>query len=356
MHQASPRQATPRPAISREPLRLARSLPSKGTPPSSSPSADEDADCPPPSAAEPAADRTRQSPFEAAVRDFLTHCRVECGFSPATLSAYAADLRDLWVWMVDAGHRAGWQQLDHERLVAHLRSLTEGGLQDSSVARHTATLRVFCRFLAATGHTQSDAAERLRQPKTWKRLPHVLGPEDVATLLAAPDPGSPLHLRDVALLELLYAGGLRASEAAGLQIGAVSPRLRVVRVLGKGNKERILPLGEPCMLAIDRYERELRPKLAAPKQRALFVSRTGQPITRVVVWQIVKRHATAAGLHDVHPHTLRHSFATDLLAGGADLRVVQDLLGHADLGTTEIYTHVDRSRLADVVARCHPRP
>ena len=281
---------------------------------------------------------------------------MECGFSPATLSAYAADLRDLWVWMVEAGHRAGWNELTHDRIVEHMKSLQERDLQTSSIARHTATIRVFCRFLGAEGLADGDAAERLSQPKTWKRLPHVLGHDDVEKLIAAPDRTSPLFLRDVALLELLYAGGLRASEAATIPVDAIDDRLRVVRVIGKGNKERILPIGAPCHAAIARYLAELRPGLVRTATPELFLSRTGQPISRIVVWQIVKRHAAAAGLRGVHPHTLRHSYATQLLAGGADLRVVQEMLGHEDLATTEIYTHVDRSRLADVVARFHPRP
>ena len=157
---------------------------------------------------------------------------------------------------------------------------------------------------------------------------------------------------------MLYAGGLRASELADLDIGAVELRLGTVRVLGKGNKERIVPLGRPALQAVARYLRDQRPSLAREDQvsRRLFLSRTGQPITRVVVWQIVKRHARRAGLRDVHPHTLRHSFATHLLAGGADLRVVQELLGHSNIRTTQVYTHVDRTRLKEVLQRFHPRP
>ena len=354
----APRTApTRKPKISRSPLRLTPEPdPRDAAPPAAPPSpAAEAHPRPRPRKAPAPADRDPGGPFDAAVRGFLTYCRVECGFSEATLLAYTADLRDLRGWMEDEGH-GGWDELTHGRLVAHLQSLEARGLATSSIARHTATIRVFCRFTAAVGLTAADAAERLSQPKTWKKLPHVLGHAQVERLIAAPDPEHPLHLRDVALLELLYAGGLRASEAAKLPVDALNPRLRVVRVLGKGNKERILPIGSPCQAAIARYLRDLRLSLCKGPAPELFLSRTGQPITRVVVWQIVKRHAAAAGLHDVHPHTLRHSFATQLLAGGADLRVVQDLLGHEDLGTTEVYTHVDRSRLADVLARFHPRP
>ena len=342
-----PTASTRKPKISRGPLRLP---PGSPTPPAPPPAVE-----PRPRARKPRAAHEPDAPFAAAVRGFLTHCRVECGFSRATLLAYTADLRDLRGWMEAQGH-AGWDDLTHERLVAYLQHLEGRGLATASIARHTATVRVFCRFSAAVGFTRADAAERLGQPKTWKKLPHVLGHAEVERLIGAPDPEHPLYLRDVALLELLYAGGLRASEAAELPVDALNPRLRVVRVLGKGNKERILPVGAPCQAAIGRYLRELRPALCRGPAPELFLSRTGQPVTRVIVWQIVKRHAAAAGLCGVHPHTLRHSFATQLLAGGADLRVVQDLLGHEDLGTTQIYTHVDRSRLADVVARFHPRP
>ena len=196
------------------------------------------------------------------------------------------------------------------------------------------------------------------RPQTWKRLPTVLGEEQIEKLLQAPDPDTLLYLRDVGLMELLYAGGLRASELAELDMSGVHFDLSVVRVLGKGQKERVVPIGLPAMRALRRYCEELREDLVrehAPTDR-VFLSRTGQPITRVVVWQIVKRHAEKAGLENVHPHTLRHSFATHLLAGGADLRVVQELLGHSNLETTQIYTHVDRSRLKEVLTKFHPRP
>ncbi len=295
------------------------------------------------------------SRFDAPVRDFLTFCKVECGFAPATLSAYAADLRDLWVWMVQQKTRS-WEDLTFERITEHLRGLQDKGLAVSSIARHVATMRVFCRFLKSNDHIQDDPAEELSQPVRWKKLPNVLGREEMEKLLAAPDADSGLYLRDVALLELLYAGGLRASEAANLSVNGVHRELYIVRVMGKGSKERIIPIGGPALRALERYMDELRPDLVKEPTDKVFLSRTGQPITRVVVWQIVKRHAEKAGLSDVHPHTLRHSFATHLLAGGADLRVVQELLGHSNIATTQVYTHVDRSRLKEVLARFHPRP
>ncbi len=297
------------------------------------------------------------SRFEGPVREFLSYIRVECGFSSATLAAYGGDLRDLWVWMVERKHRA-WSELTADLIAEHLKSLEKRGMATSTIARHVATIRVFCRFLKTREHHDEDPADQLTQPQTWKRLPTVLGEEQVEKLLQAPDPDTLLYLRDVGLMELLYAGGLRASELAELDMSGVHFDLSVVRVMGKGQKERVMPIGLPAMRALRRYCEELREDLVrehAPTDR-VFLSRTGQPITRVVVWQIVKRHAEKAGLDNVHPHTLRHSFATHLLAGGADLRVVQELLGHSNLETTQIYTHVDRSRLKEVLTKFHPRP
>ncbi len=295
--------------------------------------------------------------FNQPVQAFLSHCRVECGFAPATLQAYASDLRDLSAWLTDRQcHR--WQELNLSFIRQHLRGLEQRGLAISSIARHVATIKVFARFLESTGVVRENPAQLLSRPRAWQTLPGVLGAGEVQRLLEAPRPADALYLRDVALLELLYGSGLRASELADLDQDRLHADLAVVRVLGKGNKERIVPIGVPALDAIDRYLRQLRPKLlrqCCPTDR-LFLSRSGAPITRVVVWQVVAKHARRAGLHHVHPHTLRHSFATHLLVGGADLRVVQELLGHSDIQTTQIYTHVDASRLRHVIQKCHPRP
>ncbi|MEM7680647.1 MAG: site-specific tyrosine recombinase [Planctomycetota bacterium] len=297
------------------------------------------------------------SRFEGGVREFLSYCKIECGFAPSTLAAYAGDLRDLWVFLAHRKH-IGWERLTHDLIVEHLREIDARGLQTTTIARHLATIRVFCRFLCANEFIDTDPAEQLAQPKTGQHLPSPLAPEQVRKLIEAPDPNDMLCLRDVALLETLYAGGLRATEAAELTLDRMRPTLGVLQVWGKGSKERIVPIGGPALRALGRYLEELRPALVRvdePTDR-LFLSRRGQPITRVVVWQIVKRQSKRAGLSDVHPHTLRHSFATHLLAGGADLRVVQELLGHSNIRTTQVYTHVDASRLRDVVQRFHPRP
>ena len=286
--------------------------------------------------------------------EFLSYCRVECGFSDATLDAYARDVRELAQWMTDE-NLPDWGTLEPARLTLHLRYLDERGLAVSTIARHVATIRVFGRFLEARGHVAEDPARFMTQPSTWHTLPDVLGPEQVETLLAAPSPDHPMYLRDVALLELLYGSGFRASEVAGLDCDRVHADLGVARVLGKGRKERIVPVGQPALGAVGRYTDELRPKLMRAPTPRLLLSRTGRPITRIVVWQIVARHAQKTSLRDVHPHTLRHSFATHLLAGGADLRAVQEMLGHSNIQTTQIYTHVDASRLRQVIEEHHPR-
>jgi len=297
------------------------------------------------------------SRFEAPAKAFLSYCKIECGFAPATLAAYGADLRDLWVWLVEQG-AGGWDQLTLETVGQYLRALESRGLAVSSIARHVATLRVFCRFLTSESYLPENPVEQLSQPSAWQRLPNVMGREQVEALLAAPDASDPLYARDVAMLELLYASGLRATEVAELRTDSLHPQLGVVRVIGKGNKERIVPVGKPALEAVQRYLRELRPQLLREDKRTdrLLLSRSGSPITRVVVWQIVRRHAERAGLRGIHPHLLRHSYATHMLAGGADLRVVQELLGYSNTQTTQIYTHVDRSRLKEVITRFHPRP
>lgn len=256
------------------------------------------------------------------------------------------------------GHLHGWDDLDRAVVARHVVDLHERQLAISTIARHMATIRVFGRFLESRGLTAANPADQLSQPKTWQNLPGVLNRKQMKALLAAPQPEEPLYQRDLAMLELLYAGGMRASELAELDIDRLHFDLGVARVIGKGRRERIVPIGRPALEATRRYLDELRPKLLREDRPTgrLLLSRTGAPITRIIVWQIVEKHARRAGLHNVHPHTLRHSFATHLLVGGADLRVVQEMLGHANIRTTQIYTHVDRSRLREVIEKYHPRP
>lgn len=327
-------------------------------------------------------------PALAAARDaFGAYMRIECGFSRHTIDSYSRDLR----YLLEGLSLAGLDSLEAVQpphLSEHLKSLkTQRAMEASSVTRHLSTIRVFFRWALANGKITADPTELLERPMRWKHLPGVLSERDMRQLLAAarephaaaarrapsrrnagrrgasrPRPPLPLHVRDTALLELMYASGLRASEAATITLSDYLPTLGCVRVIGKGNKQRLVPMGSPARGALEEYLRECRPLLQQvdPSKRAkdhgrVFLSKTGRPLERVAIWGVVKRCARAAGLRDVHPHTLRHSFATHLLAGGADLRVVQELLGHADIATTQIYTHVDRSALKKVHRTFHPR-
>ena len=298
--------------------------------------------------------------FDQPVRDFLAYLKVEAGLSQATLSAYASDLGTMVSFLNESGV-TGPGEVDPRTLADHVQQLhRKRGLQPSSIARHLSTMRMFFRFLEATDVLSSNPTAPLITPTRWKRLPGVLSPSQMKKLLDAADETSGrLWQRDRAMLELMYAAGLRASEVAGLRLEGYDERIAVLRVLGKGDRERLVPVGEPARIAVRRYLEDLRPKLArfedGRDDGALLLSNTGRPLERVAVWQIVRRLAERAGLRDVHPHMLRHSFATHMLTGGADLRVVQELLGHADIGTTQIYTHVDQSRLRDVMLAHHPR-
>jgi integrase/recombinase XerD len=302
-----------------------------------------------------------QSNFDQQVREFFGYLRVEAGLSPATLAAYRSDLDLLQEYLVSEGVQCcGAVKPTH--LATHVRSLhKERGLQSTSIARHLSTFRMLFRFLHASHKIESDPARLLETPTRWKKLPDVLSPKKMKRLIEAANPDSGrLWLRDRALLELMYAGGMRASEVAGVSANDIKETLAVVMVMGKGSKQRLVPVGKPAMLAVQEYTEQLLPSLLRFDDGRdcgkLLLSNTGRPLERVAIWQIVRKIANRADLGDVHPHMLRHSFATHLLSGGADLRVVQELLGHSDIGTTQIYTHIDRSQLKAVIAKYHPRP
>jgi integrase/recombinase XerD len=225
-----------------------------------------------------------------------------------------------------------------------------------TVARRLAAIRVLLRFLTAAGHDREEVMGQLDRPKPERPLPKVLSRAQVNQLIAAPDPESPLFCRDVAILELLYASGLRASELCELKTRDLNLAASCVRVLGKGSKERVVPLGRAAVEAIVRYQAESRPKLERRPCERLFLSRTGKSMERIGLWMLVEKYGRKSGLlKAVSPHTLRHCFASHLLSGGADLRVVQELLGHSDINTTQIYTHVDSARLKAVHEKFHPR-
>ena len=291
------------------------------------------------------------------VGPFLHYLMSECGVSPNTLAAYRSDIMKFNRWR--KLHAPGrLPDLDVRNLAGYTDFLKESGLAPGSIGRHLASLSTFFRFLIFDGKLSENVAKLLVAPTVWDRLPTVLGPAAVEALLNSPNLETPLGRRDRAALETLYATGCRASEVSSLQPRDLDLGRGMARCVGKGDKERIVPLGSRACEALTSYLEKDRPILTArrPATATVFVTRWGRPLSRVGLWHIVKTHALAAGLPtSVSPHTLRHSFATHMLAGGADLRVVQEMLGHASIATTQVYTRVELSRLREVHARFHPR-
>jgi len=287
---------------------------------------------------------------------FLEVATLERKLSDATLAAYAADLGSACSWFEEGGRGrlAGSCAAD---LAEYASWLSRSGFSPLSVRRRISTLRSFFRFLQREGLRPDNPAETLHPPAMPLRLPHAIGVEDAARLVEAWTGDTVLSVRNRALMELAYGAGLRESELAGMTVGRVHLEEALVRPLGKGSRERLVPIGGPAVRWLATYIDTARPSLLrGGGSPVLFLSYRGNPLTRMSIWDIVRGAAVTAGLQDsVHPHTLRHSFATHLLQGGADLRVVQELLGHADIRTTEIYTGVDRTFLRGVVERCHPR-
>jgi integrase/recombinase XerD len=242
-------------------------------------------------------------------------------------------------------------------MAGFLDGLYRSGLSSRSVARHLSALRSFYGFLLREGRVAEDPTEHLRTPRQWRAIPKFLSLEDVERLLNAPDPATPNGIRDRAMIQLLYATGLRVSELCNLKESELDERFGLVRPLGKGSKQRIVPAGVPAMKAVDEYRRAAKPLLLKERKSPyLFVTNRGTRFTRMGFWKMLTNHGRKAGLfRDVSPHVIRHSFATHLLEGGADLRSVQAMLGHADIATTQIYTHVLRSRLRQVIDTHHPR-
>ena len=295
------------------------------------------------------------------VHAFLVHAAVERGLSPNTRDAYRRDLVDFEDWLENEGYDP--MAVEADGVQAYLRHCAGRGLATKSVSRRLAAVRMLLKYQGEAGHRDADevaaVVQRLETPKAERPLPKTMSRGQVQRLVEQPDRETPLGQRDAAMLELLYASGLRASELCDVKMSDYNPDFRHVRVFGKGSKERVVPVGIPAAEAIDGYLTGVRPTLVKDLKRSkerLFLSNTGRPLDRVALWQIVTRHARHSGvLRETGPHTLRHCFATHLLGGGADLRVVQELLGHTDVGTTQIYTHVDSDRLKEVHAKFHPR-
>ncbi len=286
---------------------------------------------------------------------YLAHLKVERGLSDHTVTAYRADLKRLRMWAQKRGI-SSVDQLTAATLQTHVAELTATGLVPATIARATATLRGFVRYLQEVSAIHTDPAGHLPTPRAWRQLPDALSEQEVALLLETDPQGGPLGTRNSAILELMYASGLRVSEAVGLTLDGIDLYQGLVRITGKGGKERLVPVGESAIARLMDYLNGTRPGLVRGRDSGhLFVTRRGTAMTRQNCWHMIRKRARACGLRAISPHTLRHSFATHLLDNGADLRVVQALLGHSDISTTQIYTHVSRERLKSVHQRFHPR-
>jgi len=319
-----------------------------------------------PHAAKPApkAPRTRTSPegnnvLQVAANPidlFLDYLTVECGLSVNTIQAYQ---RDLGRFGAHAGvsEAHGWEDVGSDQVIEFLMAEKARGCAIATVSRALVTIRMFFRFLAGEGFVERDVTEHLQSPRLWQNLPDVLDRRAVDRLLSAP--GSEHDRwprRDRAILEMLYATGARASEVADMTTESVNRQVGYVLCVGKGRKERIVPVGRRALEALEAYLAEERPTLDRRGETWLFLTHTGRRIGRENIWRLVKKYAARAGCaRGVSPHTLRHSFATHLLEGGADLRAVQEMLGHVDIGTTQVYTHVDQNRLKAIHKKYHPR-
>lgn len=289
------------------------------------------------------------------LEQFYHHLGAERGLAPLTLESYAHDLQDFREFLRPL-HREAWEEVTLEDFQNYLVSLQSRGLAARSRARRLSALRQFFRFLQREERLPANPVELLDSPRLPLKLPQVLNEQEVEALLAAVDPSTPQGQRDAALLEVLYATGLRVSELVGLTVKQVDLRRGVVRPLGKGHKERLVPMVPQAVEKLKVYLKEGRPRLLKGKDSPfVFVNQRGGGLSRQGFWKILQRHARQAGLGRLSPHTLRHSFATHLLARGANLRVLQLLLGHADLATTQIYTHLDAERLKSAHKKAHPR-
>lgn len=287
---------------------------------------------------------------------FLEYLTVELGLSANTRSAYERDLHLLqkWLNLADANDLAG---VSRAQLLRYLAALKKEGRKPATIARKLAAIKAFYRFLAAERYIKNDPAEVVEAATKGLRLPKVLSVEEVDRLLNEPNLGTPEGYRDKTMLEVLYATGMRVSELLDVPMGNVNLQMKYIIAFGKGSKERIIPLGSVAIKYLTRYLEVVRPQLVKDeKEKHLFVNLWGHPMTRQRMWEIIKTYGQAAGIkRPLTPHVLRHSFATHMLENGTDLRVVQELLGHADISTTQIYTHLTNKRLLAVYEKAHPR-
>ena len=288
--------------------------------------------------------------------EFLNYLTVERGLSKNTISSYGTDLAH-FITYLEAKGVSDIDRLKRQEIMNYLLSLKEKDISSNSISRALVSIKMFYKFLMQERLAKEDVAGVLESPKLVRPLPNVLGMTEVDKLLSAPDTRDWMGIRDKAALELMYATGMRVSELVELKMEGLNLDVGFIKCVGKGSKERIVPLGKAAKEALERYIEKVRPKLIKSKQDShVFISRLGKKISRMTFWKMIKTNAKKARIKkDVTPHTLRHSFATHLLERGADLRVVQELLGHADIATTQVYTHINKERLKSIHRQFHPR-
>ncbi len=292
----------------------------------------------------------------ALLQSFLDYISLERGLSINTRKAYADDIRQFLDALTLKGITSPGQ-VGRKQILDHLMAMKARGMSTNSISRHLVSIKVFFRYLQQEGMLDRNVTDTMDSPRLWKILPDTLSEKEVELLLAAPDMRKPLGVRDRAMLELLYASGMRVSELANLQLANLHLEDGYIRVIGKGRKERVIPVGGESIRLLSRYLEEIRPLLCEnPHEQTVFVSNREKGLCRQRLWQIIKTHTKNAGImKNVTPHTLRHSFATHLLQNGAPLRVIQEMLGHADIATTQVYTHVNPERLKSIHQQFHPR-
>ncbi len=295
-------------------------------------------------------------PTGNSVKKFIDYLRIECGLSENTVLAYGRDLKSFLDFCINKNIR-GPADINQKHVFEYMKIISKSEKSETSINRALVALKMFLRYCKMLGTIENDFTFLLEGPKLWQKLPMICSKEQVFKLLAAPDSKEPFYHRDMAMLELLYATGMRASEIADLTVKDLNLNIGYTRCIGKGRKERIIPLSRTAVAAIQSYLENQRPSLCKEHAKdALLLSRTGRALSRIEIWRLVKKYARRAGLgKKLTTHTLRHCCATHLLNGGADLRSVQEMLGHVDISTTQIYTHVDQQRLRSIHKKFHPR-
>lgn len=296
--------------------------------------------------------------MEDGLRDFIHYLTVEKGLAQNTLVSYERDLKSYMKYVKSVEQISSWNDVRRPVIVGFLAVLKDQGKSSKTIARHIASIRSFHQFLLRDKQTDQDPSVHLESPQPERSLPKVLSMEEVEAFMDSAKTDDAFGLRDRAMIEIMYATGMRVSELINLDISDVHGTMGFVRCVGKGNKERIIPIGQTALGAVEEYLQKARPELTGKKNKteALFLNHHGNRLSRQGYWKIIKKLAAEANIQkELTPHTLRHSFATHLLMNGADLRSVQEMLGHADISTTQIYTHITNTRLKEVYSKFHPR-